>query len=270
MSAMICAWTETSSAVVGSSAMMSSRLGAERQRDHHALAHAAGELVRVAVDAPLRRGNADLREQVDGAPARACGGQSVMGADRLDQLLADPVERIEAGQRILEDHADALAADPAHLFGRQVVDARARQPDLAARDPPGRIDEADHGGTRYDLPAPDSPTTPSTSPLAMSNEMPSRPAACRAACELDAQIADGEDGFGQRHPLGHRSFGLSASRSQSPRRLIGEHEDDERDAGKATIHHSPENRKSLPIRISVPSDGCVGGMPSRGTTASPR
>ena len=28
------------------------------------------------------------------------------------------------------------------------------------------------------------------------------------------------------------------------------------------IHHSPENRKSLPMRISVPSDGCVGGTPT--------
>jgi hypothetical protein len=28
------------------------------------------------------------------------------------------------------------------------------------------------------------------------------------------------------------------------------------------IHHSPENRKSLPTRISVPSDGDVGGTPT--------
>ena len=28
------------------------------------------------------------------------------------------------------------------------------------------------------------------------------------------------------------------------------------------IHHSPENRKSLPIRIRVPSDGWVGGTPT--------
>ena len=28
------------------------------------------------------------------------------------------------------------------------------------------------------------------------------------------------------------------------------------------IHHSPENRKSLPMRISVPSDGEVGGTPT--------
>ena len=46
------------------------RLGAERQRDHHALAHAAGELVRIVVDALLRGRDADLLQQVDGALAR--------------------------------------------------------------------------------------------------------------------------------------------------------------------------------------------------------
>ena len=55
-------------------------------------------------------------------------------------LLADPVERVEAGQRVLEHHADALAAHLAHLLGRQVVDARAREPDLAAGDAARRID----------------------------------------------------------------------------------------------------------------------------------
>ena len=52
------------------------RLGAERERQHDALAHAAGELVRVAVDAPLRRRDADLGEQLDGAVARACAAFS--------------------------------------------------------------------------------------------------------------------------------------------------------------------------------------------------
>ena len=64
--------------------------------------------------------------------------------DGLDQLVADPVQRIEAGQRILEDHADPLAADAAHLLGRQVVDPQSRQMDLAAADAAGRIDQADH------------------------------------------------------------------------------------------------------------------------------
>ena len=61
------------------------------------------------------------------------------------ELVADPVERIEAGERVLEDHADPLAPDPAHFFRRQIVDPQARQIDLAAGDAAGRIDQADHG-----------------------------------------------------------------------------------------------------------------------------
>ena len=36
------------------------RFGAQGERDHHALAHAAGELVRVIAEARLGRGNADF------------------------------------------------------------------------------------------------------------------------------------------------------------------------------------------------------------------
>ena len=36
----------------------------DRDRDHHALAHAAGELVRVRAEARLRRGDADVVEQL--------------------------------------------------------------------------------------------------------------------------------------------------------------------------------------------------------------
>ena len=32
--------------------------------------------------------------------------------------------------------------------------------------------------------------------------------------------------------------------------------------GKIVIHHSPENKKSLPMRMSVPKEGEVGGTPT--------
>ena len=67
-----------------------------------------------------------------------------VGADGLDDLVADPVQRIEAGQRILENHPDAFAANAADLFRRQMIDPHARQIDLAAGDPAGRIDQPDH------------------------------------------------------------------------------------------------------------------------------
>ena len=50
----ICACTVTSSAVVGSSAISSAGVVDQAHRDHRALPHAAGELVRVVVHAPVR------------------------------------------------------------------------------------------------------------------------------------------------------------------------------------------------------------------------
>ena len=82
------------------------------------------------------------------ARLRAAGLRKIeVGADGLDQLIADPVQRIEAGERILKDHADPLAADAAQFFRRQIVDPHARQIDLAAGDAAGRIDQADHRKT---------------------------------------------------------------------------------------------------------------------------
>ena len=44
--------------------------GAKRQRDHYPLAHAAGELVRIMVDAILGAGDADLLQEIERALAR--------------------------------------------------------------------------------------------------------------------------------------------------------------------------------------------------------
>ena len=52
------------------------RLRRERERDHDALAHAAGELVRIVVDAARRRRNADLLQQLDRPRARASASVS--------------------------------------------------------------------------------------------------------------------------------------------------------------------------------------------------
>ena len=77
-SSRIWAWIVTSSAVVGSSAMSSFGSHDERHRDHHALAHAAGHLVRVLLDAPLGQRDADQPER-SRSPGR--------GASLLDLLV---------------------------------------------------------------------------------------------------------------------------------------------------------------------------------------
>ncbi len=78
------ACTVTSSAVVGSSAMMSFGSQAMRHGDHHALPLTAGELVRVRVEPPLRLGDADLRQQLHGPRAGGLGADSrLWQQDRL-------------------------------------------------------------------------------------------------------------------------------------------------------------------------------------------
>ena len=220
------------------------RLGADRQRDHDALAHAAGEFVRIGVDAFFRRGNADLGQQIDGALARRRCRQIEVGADGLDDLVADPVQRVEAGQRILEDHADPLAADLAHLLRRQIVDPHARQIDLAAGDAAGRIDQPDHreagdgfAGAGF---------ADHAQHLALGDvERHAVDRAQRAAAgdEFDPRLRTESTGSVMRRVhRAHRSFGLSASRSQSPSRLIERISAASARPGKATIHHSPANR----------------------------
>ena len=88
----------------------------ERHRDHHALALAARELMRIGVEPALRLGNADLLQQLDDARARrARRCRPLVQEQRLGDLLLDRVQRIERGHRLLEHHGDAVAADLAQL-----------------------------------------------------------------------------------------------------------------------------------------------------------
>ena len=96
-------------------------------RDHHALAHAAGELMRIVVDAPLRRGDADAAEHVEGPLPRLFLADAGVDAQRLGDLVADGEHRIERAHRLLEDHGNAAAADPAHGAGCSIRRDRRRR-----------------------------------------------------------------------------------------------------------------------------------------------
>ena len=92
------------------------RVAGERHRDHHALAHAAGELVRVLVDAPLRRRDADEVEQLDRAlrAPRARDSPRCRRSTSRD-LVADREDRVERRHRLLEDERDLAPADAAQM-----------------------------------------------------------------------------------------------------------------------------------------------------------
>ena len=115
ISSRICAWIVTSSAVVGSSATIS--LGS------HASAIAIitrwrippGELVRVVLHPPPGLGDADELEHLPRPVHRLALARSLVDANRLGDLLADGVHRVERRHRLLEDHRDLVAADALHL-----------------------------------------------------------------------------------------------------------------------------------------------------------
>ena len=159
----ICAWIVTSSAVVGSSAISRSGLARERHRDHHALPHAARQLVRIRVDALLGRRDADELEHLDRDLARLAPRLALVQPHRLADLIADGEHRVERRHRLLEDHRDPVAADRAHLGGRQREQILAAVLDRARRrsGPGGDAISRMIDSAVTLLPQPDSPTTPS-------------------------------------------------------------------------------------------------------------
>ena len=65
------------------------------------------------------RGNPHQFEHLDRARLGGLRRHRGVGQDRLDDLLADGVDRIERGHRLLEDHRHLAAAQLAALVGRQ-------------------------------------------------------------------------------------------------------------------------------------------------------
>ena len=102
-----CACTVTSSAVVGSSAISSVGIAGQRRGDHHALALAAGELVRIGVRSHARRRECRPAPATTVAVSAAppVTGHPPMLPQRLGDLIDDAHERIERRHRLLEHHA---------------------------------------------------------------------------------------------------------------------------------------------------------------------
>src|SRR6202043_222828 len=92
---------------------------------HHPLAHPAGELMRIVVDAPFWRSNTDTSKHVDGLRPRLGLAGPGVNSQGLGDLMAYGEHRIERTHRLLKDHCDASSAYRAHPPGvaRGKIDA---------------------------------------------------------------------------------------------------------------------------------------------------
>ena len=139
----------TSSAVVGSSAISSLRVAGQGDGDHHALAHAAAELVRVVVARVwLGRRNAHQLQHLD----RAVHGFLAAGSpscrrSALGDLLADAVDRVQRSSSVPGRRwRFPWRGSSASRLGRQRHQVAAFPQHLAGDDacPGGIVDELHH------------------------------------------------------------------------------------------------------------------------------
>jgi hypothetical protein len=94
------------------------RIAGHGERDHHALAHAAGHLVRIIMRAASGVGNLDAREHLLRAPPRRPPVEPEMQANLLRDLLSGAQHRVERSHRLLKDHRDLAAAQAPGLIRR--------------------------------------------------------------------------------------------------------------------------------------------------------
>src|SRR5690606_29141674 len=124
----------------------------ERHGDADALALAARQFVREGVNALGGIADADLFHQRDG-PASGFGlAHGLMSGDSFGDLIADPIEGMQRGQRVLEHIGDLGTAQGADAgFGAR-EDVFALDKDRTAGDYPRRGgDEPEQRQGRYRL-----------------------------------------------------------------------------------------------------------------------
>jgi hypothetical protein len=76
-------------------------------------------------------GDADPFQHLDRTPTRDGLAHLVVHPVRLDDLLADRVERVQRRQRVLEDHRHLVAAQRPHVAFAHADEFPAFEPDLA-------------------------------------------------------------------------------------------------------------------------------------------
>jgi hypothetical protein len=206
------------------------RAAGQRHGDHRPLAHAPRHLVGVVRRALLRLGDADERQHVH-RPLEALRAADALVADhRLGDLVADGVDGVQRGHRLLEDHPDLAAPDRPHLALGQAGEVAAAEQDVPAGDLARRRRQEPHDGERGHRLA--------RSALAHDGERLAGKdveahavdrAHLGAAAEDEGrlQVADGEERFGHRgssgvtkRPVPGGAVMAAPSQTVAPRRIV--------------------------------------------------
>ena len=138
----------TSSAVVGSSASSSFGRTGQRDGDHRPLPHAAGKLVRIFVEPAVGIGNADDGHQFERPLPPLPGVERLVGDQVFLDLHADRQDRVQGRHRLLENHRDLAATQPAEFFRGHGNEIAAAPVDTAAH--VSRFADQPHDGTQRD------------------------------------------------------------------------------------------------------------------------
>ena len=147
------------------------RAARQRHRDHHALAHAARQLVRIAVEHRARLRNAHLLEHAQRLRARRRAHPCADGAESIRQSARRPGTPGSAtssapGRSSRSRRRECRAASPRSTWARSTSLPRGRancSRPSTMRPPPCSTSRMIESAVT-DLPEPDSPTTATVSP----------------------------------------------------------------------------------------------------------
>ena len=194
------------------------RLDQQRHGDQHALAHAAGELVRIGREAQRRIGDADaLAARRSRAPrrpfARDPGWRRRSTSTRCVPIVKSGLSAVIGSWKIMAIRVPRQASIAASGRARRSVPSNTISPSMRERFAGSR---RTRHAARLDLPDPDSPTTPTMRRRPMSRSMPRRMRAVpRARRRFERQLAGSTPAAATRQNS-CRMRGSTASRSASP------------------------------------------------------
>ncbi len=235
-------------------------LAGDRHGDHDALAHAAGELVRIGVEPRLGIADHHRLEQLQRAGARLLRGERFVGAQHVGDLQPDRADRVQRRPRVLEDHRHGGAAQRLQHPPRGVGDVLPAEGDAPAGDLSRAVEELHHreGGDRLAGAA----LADDAQRLAGGErQRHALDGVHRAVAggEGDLEVLDGEERAGHVRILGSRM-----SRNPSPSRLKQSTAVISAAPGKTTSHHLPVVMKRAPSATMMPHSGVGAWTPSRG------